>query len=210
VVERGKRADHAHHRVGQVLIVVGHLGKPFDLADHVVAEVADQTARHRRQLGQVGRPVRGEQVLERGEHAVGGRDAGGEDTVDRDGTVAQRQRGDRVPTDEGEAAPPLAVLDRLEEEALSVADELGERGDGCLQIGEQLGPHRYDGVLGGERVELLAAGADCGLHRGAGATGQPAGRATSNFEKKHVRLPVWQAPLPCWVTLNSSASPSQS
>ena len=49
----------------------------------------------------------------------------------------------------------LAVLDRLEQEALAVADQLHERGDRGLEIGEDLAPDRDHGVLPRERAELV-------------------------------------------------------
>ena len=80
---------------------------------------------------------------------------------DQHDAVAQRHRQHRIPPDEREASPPLAVLDRLEQEPVAVADQLGEGGDRRLEVGEQLGPHRYDGVLGGELAELVPARARC-------------------------------------------------
>ena len=51
---------------------------------------------------------------------------GGQRAVDGDAPVAQHERGRRLAPDEREPAPALAVLDRLEQEAGAVADELGE------------------------------------------------------------------------------------
>ena len=158
VVERGERADHAHHGVGQVAVVGGHVGQPLDLADHVVAEVAHHAAVQRRQLGEHRRPVGREEVLERGEDArrrAARRSGSSPSTSTR--PSRSTQRGDRVAPDEGEPAPALAVLDRLEQEARRVADELGVGRDRRLEVGEQLGPHRHDRVLAGERAELVPA-----------------------------------------------------
>ena len=151
----------------------------------------------RRQLGDHGRAVRRQQVLEHGEDALVAGHVDGQRAVDLDLPVAQQQRGHRVAADEREAAPPLAVLDGLEQEARAVADELGVRRDRRLEVGEQLGPHRHDGVVAGQRAELVAARAD------------PHYAAPKRREKQEYS-PVWHAPLPCWSTLNSSTSASQS
>ena len=102
---------------------------------------------------------------------------------------------DGIASHEREAAPPLAVLDRLEQEPRRVADELQERGDRCLEVAEQLGPHGHDAVFGGESVELVAGRLQ--VHE-------------PNLRKKQVRAPVWQAPAPSCSTRNSNVSPSQS
>ena len=54
------------------------------------------------------------------------------------------QRGQRVATDERPAAPALAVLDRLEQEPVAVADDAGERGNGGDEVGEHAAPDRHD------------------------------------------------------------------
>ena len=138
----------------------------------------------RRQLGDHGRAVRRQQALEHGEDALIAGHLDGQRAVDLDVPVAQQERGDRVAADEREAAPPLAVLDGLEEEARAVADELGVGGDRRLEIGEELGPHRHDRVVTGQRPELVAARAD--PHYSA-----------PKRRKKQEYSPVWHAPLPC-------------
>ena len=123
------------------------------------------------------------------------------------GAVAQLERGDRIAPDEAEPAPPLAVLDGLEQEARAVADQLRVRGDRRLEVGEQLGPHRHDRVVGGERAELVAARA---ASRARVAAHVASSTSAPKRRKKHEYAPVWQAPLPSWTTLNSSTSASQS
>ena len=177
----------------------GHVGQPLDLADHVVAEVAHQAAVQRRQLGDHRRPVRRQQVLEHGEDALVAGHVDGQRAVDLDPPVAQQQRGDGIAADEREAAPALAVLDRLEQEARAVADELGVGRDRRLEVGEQLGPHGHDRVRRGPAR---------GTRRG--SAGSARVQSAPKRRKKQVRSPVWQAPLPCWWTLNSSTSASQS
>jgi hypothetical protein len=114
VVERSQRTDHAHHRVRQATVVRRHVGQPLDLADDVVAEKADDTAVQRWQLGHRRRAIRRQQRVERGEHAAIEWHRRRDHPVDHDAAVAHHERGRRVAPDEGEAAPPFGVLDRLE------------------------------------------------------------------------------------------------
>ena len=66
------------------------------------------------------------------------------------------ERGERVAADERPAAPALAVLDRLEQEAGLVADERGAKAaTGRGEVGQHLAPHGDDGVLAGQGPELL-------------------------------------------------------
>ena len=102
------------------------------------------------------------------------------------------ERRRRVAADEREAAPSLAVLDRLEQEAGAVADELGVRRDRRLEVGEQLGPDRHDGVLARQGAELVARRSDAEPVHAAGRSGVDAEAA----EEARVRSPVWQAPCP--------------
>ena len=148
---------------GQALVVGGHVGQVLDLADDVVAEVADEPAVQRRQVGEARRPVAGQERLDRGEHALVERDRVGHGAVDGDVEAAGREGRGGPAADERPAAPALAVLDRLEQEAgLVVPAEAGEGGDRRDQVGQQLAPHRDDGVLRGEGVE---PGADQGWAR---------------------------------------------
>ena len=104
---------------GKQPITRRHVREPLDLADDVVAEVADQPARQRRQVGQLGCVVGGEHRLDSGEDAVVTRHVDVLGPVDRDDAVAQRHRQHRIPPDEREAAPSLAVLHRFEEEPVT-------------------------------------------------------------------------------------------
>jgi len=99
-------------------------------------------------------------VLDRGEDA--GVEGGpvGDLPRDGDGAPAGREGGQRVATDERPAAPPLAVLDGLEQEPGLVAHQAGEGGDGRGEVGQDLPPNGDDGVLTGEGPELVAAGTE--------------------------------------------------
>ena len=90
-------------------------------------------------------------------------DARVDGVVGLDVPAARHERHRRAAADERPPAPALAVLDRLEQEAGLVTDQLDERRDRRLEIAEHLGPHGDDGVLGGEPVELLARRLD--VHR---------------------------------------------
>ena len=139
--------------------------------------------------------MRGQQLLEGGEHAVVGVEFDAGVTGDGHHSLSQDQRGHRVAPDEREATPTLAVLDGLEDEPVIVTDELEERRHRRLEIGQHLGPHRDDGVLCRQLQESVGIGTDPHV---------------SSDRKKQVRSPVWQAPRPCWVTPNNRVSPSQS
>ena len=155
VVERGDVPGQRQHRVGPADRVVGHVRQALDLAHHVVAEVPDDATVERRELGQPRAAEPGEQRFERGQRTLVewhvGRDVA--DGLDLVAAHDERQRG--VATDEREAAPVLAVLDRLEQEALAVADQLHERRDRRLEVGQDLAPDRHDGVVPRERAELV-------------------------------------------------------
>lgn len=159
MIERGERADDAHHRIGEPTIVVRHVRKVLDLADGVVAEVAHHAALQRRQVWDDGRPIGGDDGIERCQHALVERDVGTEVLpLDLDEAVAQLQRGHRVVPDEAVPRPALGMLDRLEQESVAVAHQLQVGRHRRLQIAQHLGPHRHHGVLRRESVELVPAG----------------------------------------------------
>ena len=98
-------------------------------------------------------------------------------------TVMRPSRSDerraRVPPDEREPAPALAVLDRFEQEAGAVTDELGVGRHRRLEIGQELGPDRDDGVVGGERAELLARRPQADRNHRSGLERRSGGRSTN-------------------------------
>ena len=110
---------------------VGHVGQPLDLAHHVVAEVADQAAVQRREVGQRGRPVVAERGLDGGEDALVERDGRVDRgaVVDADVAAVGREAWPLAAADERPATPALAVLDGLEQEAGLVAAQPGEGRD---------------------------------------------------------------------------------
>ncbi len=177
VVEGGQLPDDGQDGVGVAEVVGGHGRKVLDLADHVVAEVADQPGVEGRQVGQVWGFERLEHGIEGRQDATGAADPATGDGVEIDRSLgghpgtAGGDGGQRVAADERVAAPALTPLDRLEEEPgavgpLHYVEEGAHRGDG---VGHQLAPHRHDAVLGGQGDELLGTGArGPRTHRSAG------------------------------------------
>ena len=128
----------------------GGVRQALDLADHVVAEVADQPAVQRRQV-RAGRASRRRQDAPRAPpgrrrpvtpppRARRGRGRPGWSTVRPLGD----QRGERAAADERVAAPALAALDGLEQEAAGVPGppRSGEGADRGQGVGHQLAPDR--------------------------------------------------------------------
>ena len=111
VVERRQLADDHKGGIGVAEIVGGHVGEVLDLADHVVAEVADDPAMKGREVGQRRRLESCEQLLEGSQHPPtipgGHRERAGGDHVAPPG----HQVGERCPPDEGVAAPALSAFD---------------------------------------------------------------------------------------------------
>ena len=155
-----------------------------------------------------------EQRFERGQRAPVGRDSFDRVTAEPfDLSAAHHQRAGRRPADEREPTPALRVLDRLEQKAFSVADELDEHRERRLEIGEHFAPHRNDGVVARELDELGEAGLIRGpvAHVGEGVAHIGPGVAPlPNARKKHDRSPVWHAPRPTCSTTNKRTSMSQS
>ena len=130
--------------------------------------------------------------------------------VELDVPPARDERERRVAAEEREAAPPLGVLDRLEQERRVVvggADQLHERRDRRLEVGEHLAPDRHDRVVARQRDELVAREPRRGhdqAQTGPGVAPPPKAR------KKQLCSPVWHAPRPSCSTTNSNTSMSQS
>ena len=70
VVECGEAADHGQHGVRETEVVARHARQMLDLAHDVVAEIADEAAVQRRQIGHRWRAVGGEHPLDRCEHTL--------------------------------------------------------------------------------------------------------------------------------------------
>ena len=135
-----------------------------------------------------------EQRFERRERTLVDGHAGRQRAVDLDVLTAHDERAAGIAPEEREAAPTLGVLDRLEQEPRRAvdlgADELGERRHRRLEVGQHLAPDRHDGVVPGERAELVA----CRPDRSGAGHGLAGRSPPPNARKKQDRSPVWQAP----------------
>ena len=144
VVERGDVPGERQHRVGHARDRRRGRREALDLAHDVVAELADDAAVERRQLGELRRAVRA-RAAPRARRARPGRTgtpSAGSPPSHSTSPPAHHERERRIAAEEREPAPALGVLDRLEQEALAVADELHERRDRRLEVGEHLAPDR--------------------------------------------------------------------
>ena len=167
VVEHQQRVGHHHDGVGQVAVVGRRVGERLDRPHDVVAQIAHGAAGEARQPGHVHRRMPAEQaaqVLERGH--VGLDDApavAGGPARARAPAIAEHLA--RIGRQEGVPGPALAALERLEQEAVRPAVELGEGGDRRVAVEHDLAGHRHHRAAlagaGGERVEG-------GGHRGGG------------------------------------------
>ena len=70
VVESGHRSDNREHGIGQSGVIVRRVRETFDLPDGVVAEVPDDSAGQRRDVGVLRAAVVGEQPFETGEDTL--------------------------------------------------------------------------------------------------------------------------------------------
>ena len=77
VVDGDHRTDDIDHRIGKIAVVVGNIGEILDLANDVVADVANETTLQWRKIGKHWRLVDAQQRLHRGENAAVGRHASG-------------------------------------------------------------------------------------------------------------------------------------
>ena len=137
VVEGTELADDDECGVGMAQVVVGHVGEALDLAHHVVAEIPDQPAVQRRQPGAAPATGTRHHGLHRGQDPVVGAGRPRRPVVS---TCRPRavERGQRAAPHEGVAAPPLAALDGLEEEAVPLAHDVGKAGDRRQGVGDHL------------------------------------------------------------------------
>src|SRR5207237_8692855 len=123
------------------------------------------------------RSIRQEKIVERGEHSSITRDVAMELTFDVYDTVAQRERGQRIASDERPSTPALAVLDRLEQEPVAVADHARERGDRSREIAQHVAPHGHHAMLSRQLTEAIARRTDHeSITRAATTTRQKGGR----------------------------------
>ena len=141
VVEGGQLADHRDDGVGMPEIVGRRRRQPLDLPDDVVAEIADQAAMKRGELIETRRAELVEERLQAGEDAFIARNRARKGARGHlDPACPSYQGRGRRASDEGKAAPALAVLDRLEQESGTVPDHGPESPDGRQAVGHELAP----------------------------------------------------------------------
>jgi hypothetical protein len=204
VVQHGQVGDQHQRELGHPEVVGAGHGQPLQPPDHVVAQVADEAAGERGQVGgargsepAAQRPDGGQRVLRqlvgqpRQRSAQPLRDA-----------VALGQDPGAAHADKAVPRPLLALLGRLQQHGVGpVAGELPVDPDRRLAVGQQPAHDRDDRLI--QRGELLPGRAgDAEPHEG-----RPSTAASGRW--KQLRSPVWQAG-PSWSTRTSSASPSQS
>ena len=156
VVDRGDVGGQQQHHVRQAEVVDGEFGQPFEAADHVVGEVADQARRQRRQAGQRGGLQQRERGAQRLQRVTTGRRILRDRAQPHRRTVTHGQRGRGTSADERPARPGPAVLRGLQQERSgTVRGQLAVRRERRLAVGEHLSRHRHHAVLGGQRPEVL-------------------------------------------------------
>ena len=176
VVVGSRLADHGEDGVGITRFVGGRPREPFDLPDHVVAQVADDAAVQRREGLHGRRSIGAEKRFDRGQDPPLQGDANREVALHRDPPVACNQRRGRAPPHERPAPPPLGVLHRLEKEGAIGRvgpGQTGKGGDGRGQVGEKLPPDRDDGVAAGQRRKVLTARMTHGARGSSGPGSEP-------------------------------------
>ena len=214
MVERGHVTGHRQHRVGHAEVVGRHVGQALDLAHDVVAEVADDAAVERRELGDASAP--GRRASSASSAASAPRSVGtpgGGVPVELDPLTVRDQRERGVATEEREPAPPLGVLDRLEQEGRRIGSAAPASFTNAeTGVSRSASTSRHTGTTVWSRASATNSSRDgprpqvtaLRTQTGPGVAPPPKAR------KKQLRSPVWQAPRPSCSTTNSSASTSQS
>ena len=161
-----------HTASGKPRSSVGTVGQPLDLAHGVVADPADDAAVERRELGAASArgSARSSASSAASVPSSDGTPSGGVTAEPLDVPAARHERARRIAAEEREPAPAFGVLDRLEQEAFAVADELHERRQRRLEVGEHLAPDRHDRVVARERrrTRRRADGRGAVAHTGPG------------------------------------------
>ena len=159
VVEDQQRVREHQPGLGHAQRVRLRLRHALEVADRLVADVADGAAVEARQAGRRDRAELGDFVLDHAQRIAV--------------LVMQRADAVRLRADERVASHALAALDGLEQERVVAARDLEVGGDGRLEVGAHLAVDRGEVALagGGEAVQLLAARdragcGGCGHRRG--------------------------------------------
>ncbi len=168
IVEDRHHGRPDQHRVRDAELIRIGIRQALHQPDHVVAEIAEQPGRHRRQRRRQVDPAFGDQGAQRGERAVG---AGLEAAqimarlaIDLDPVAKAAPDQIGLHADRRVAAAHRPAFDRFQEEAVGPAfGQLQHRGDRGLEIRDQGGPDHLrspGGISLGEARELGA-----GLHQ---------------------------------------------
>ena len=157
VIEHDRSIDREEPDRGARGVVGVGCGMTVEEAGGLVREVPHQPPRERRQVGET-RPAdrtrRADERLAR-RSPVGDRQGqlSGRILDPQTGAV-EDQGGRRVAGHEGVPPPAFGTLDRFQQDAGSRARDGGEQADRGGHVGQQLGPHRNERPLAGERLEL--------------------------------------------------------
>ena len=158
VVEGQHLVEEEQAGVGHAQFVLGQLGQALDLADGVVGEEAHRAGGEGRQALEARGLVAAEGAAQHGEDVAVGLDdllAFGDGDLAAAGDDALEGR----EADEGVTAHLLAVLDRLQHEALALRPGGAQKGrDRRFQVGREDAADGNKRVLFGEREEFFAAG----------------------------------------------------
>ena len=160
MVEGQHLVEEEQAGVGHAQFVLGQLRQPLDLADGIVGEKAHGSGGEGRQALQPRGLVAAERAAQHGEDVALDLDdllALGDGNL----AAARHDALEGREADEGVAAHLLAVLHRLQHEALALRPGGAQKGrDRRLQVGGERAADGNKRVLFGERQELLAAGLD--------------------------------------------------
>src|SRR5262249_42861256 len=144
-------------QVRQVAVVRRRARQPLNVADRVVAGVADRAAGEARQAGHV-RRTEGGQLLLQQEERVGGVQLLPLATVAADLRAEGLEAEERPGAEEAVAAQPLAANNALEEERPVPLLDLAEGGDRRECVADELAVDRHETRAPGEVQELFQIG----------------------------------------------------
>jgi hypothetical protein len=157
MIECAELADEEQGSVRESEPVAGDVGEMLHLAYDVITEIPDEPAVQRGEAFDQRTTESSEQFVESGEDALvqNGMHTVRKFQISRD-TYFETATDDRHewPTAyERITPPPIAALDRLEEEPWFFRDHLRKSPDRGNRVGHQLSPYRHDCALAGDLVK---------------------------------------------------------
>src|SRR5262249_42230363 len=160
VVEDDHAVVEGEAQVGQAAVVGGRVGQPLDVADRVVAGVADGPAAEARQTGDMRRAVQGELLLQEPQRVVVLELADeGASLVDFDAAPERLEAQERAGAEEAVPADALAADDALEEERPFALLNFAEGADRRERVAHELAVDGHQAGAPGQFGELLERGA---------------------------------------------------